>query len=155
MPTVFTYPANKVFEGEPVHRLGFLTSREELALLYSAADVTVVASLEEVFPNTVAESLACGTPVVGFTIAGLSDMIQNGHNGYIVDVGKYKSVSGSDRKSARRSRYEQKLSRLRRKAFKHGDSGKSHEPVIRPVAEKSSKQENNTADKQRNSTGIS
>lgn len=42
----------------------------ELAQLYSLADVTVIASKRETFNMTVAESLCCGTPVVGFKAGG-------------------------------------------------------------------------------------
>src|SRR6266853_5787855 len=34
-------------------------------------------------PNTVIESLACGTPVAGFRIGGLPDLVQNGVNGFL------------------------------------------------------------------------
>jgi len=40
-----------------------------LALVYSAADVIVVPSIQEAFGQTASESLACGTPVVAFNIS--------------------------------------------------------------------------------------
>ena len=40
--------------------------KEELAKLYSLADVTLLTSKRETFSMVVAESLSCGTPVVGF-----------------------------------------------------------------------------------------
>ncbi|MBO7292976.1 MAG: glycosyltransferase [Clostridia bacterium] len=46
--------------------LGRVADRERLAALYSMADVTVLASERETFSMVTAESLACGTPVVGF-----------------------------------------------------------------------------------------
>lgn len=36
-------------------------------------------------PNTVLESIMCGTPVVGFEVGGIPDMIENGVNGYLAD----------------------------------------------------------------------
>ena len=44
--------------------------QEELAALYSTADLTVIASKRETFSMVVAESLCCGTPVVGFESGG-------------------------------------------------------------------------------------
>ncbi len=41
-------------------------NQEELALLYSMADITLLTSQKETFSMICAESLACGTPVVGF-----------------------------------------------------------------------------------------
>tara|TARA_R110001606_G_scaffold24223_3_gene80431 strand:- start:9556 stop:10785 length:1230 start_codon:yes stop_codon:yes gene_type:complete len=42
----------------------------ELAQLYSMADLTVITSVRETFSMPVAESLSCGTPVVGFKAGG-------------------------------------------------------------------------------------
>ena len=39
-------------------------------MFYSLADVTVLASKKETFSMPVAESLCCGTPVVGFKAGG-------------------------------------------------------------------------------------
>lgn len=49
---------------------GRTNSQTELATLYSIADVTVIASRQETFSMVVAESLCCGTPVVGFKAGG-------------------------------------------------------------------------------------
>jgi glycosyltransferase involved in cell wall biosynthesis len=53
--------------------------------LYSAADVTIVPSLQENLSNVILESLSCGTPVVGFKIGGNSDMIEHKINGYLAE----------------------------------------------------------------------
>lgn len=56
-------PANMILWGRA-------KDQKELAELYSFADVTVIASKRETFNMTVAESLCCGTPVVGFRAGG-------------------------------------------------------------------------------------
>lgn len=43
-----------------------ITDQKELAAFYSLADLTVLTSKKETFSMICAESLACGTPVVGF-----------------------------------------------------------------------------------------
>ena len=53
---------------------GRAKSKDELAMLYSAADMTVLTSERETFSMVCAESLCCGTPVVGFC-AGAPEMI--------------------------------------------------------------------------------
>lgn len=63
--------------------LGFLHDELMLALVYSAADIFICPSRAENFPNTVLESLSCGTPVIAFSIGGIPDMIDHDITGYI------------------------------------------------------------------------
>lgn len=63
--------------------MGFLKDEFSTVLVYNAADVFVTPSLADNFPTTVLESQACGTPVVGFNIGGIPDMIQHLSNGYL------------------------------------------------------------------------
>ena len=67
----------------PVHYLGHLHDELTLTLAYSASDVFVCPSRAESFSNTTLESLACGTPVVGFSVGGIPDMIEHGINGML------------------------------------------------------------------------
>ncbi len=63
--------------------LGELHDELTLALAYSAADVFVCPSREESFSNTTLEALACGTPVAGFAVGGIPDMIEHKVNGML------------------------------------------------------------------------
>jgi glycosyltransferase involved in cell wall biosynthesis len=54
-----------------------------MANAYAAADVFVTPAQQDNLPNTVLESLACGTPVVAFNIGGIPDMISHLKNGYL------------------------------------------------------------------------
>ena len=71
------------------HFLGSLNDEYSLALCYSAADIFITPSLEDNLPNTIMESLSCSTPIVGFKIGGIPDMIEHKQNGYLAE---YKSV---------------------------------------------------------------
>ena len=62
-------------------------------MIYSAADVFVIPSLQDNLPNTILESLACSTPVVGFNVGGISEVIDDGENGYLVEVGDYQGMA--------------------------------------------------------------
>lgn len=67
----------------PAKFLGYVSEEADLNLAYNAADVTIVPSTHENLPNTILESLSCGTPVVAFNIGGNPDMIDHQQNGYL------------------------------------------------------------------------
>ncbi|WP_040484519.1 glycosyltransferase [Lyngbya aestuarii] len=73
--------------------IGYINDNEKLAIAYSAADVVVVPSLEETFSNTTAESISCGTPVVGFQTGAIPDMVKDGVTGYTFPVGDVKGLA--------------------------------------------------------------
>ncbi|QKZ12243.1 glycosyltransferase family 4 protein [Spirosoma sp. KUDC1026] len=77
----------------PIRHLGILTSADDIVAAYNAADVMVVPSLEDNLPNTVIESLACGTPVVAFQTGGIPEMIDHEQNGYLAAVGSAQELA--------------------------------------------------------------
>jgi glycosyltransferase involved in cell wall biosynthesis len=68
-----------------VRFIGTLTDDIALSVLYCAADVMVVPSKQENLPNTIMESMACGTPVVAFRIGGIPDLIEHCQTGYMAE----------------------------------------------------------------------
>lgn len=70
-----------------VRHLGILSQTDDIVAAYNAADGLVVPSLEDNLPNTIMESLACGTPVVGFRTGGIPEMIEPGQTGYLAATG--------------------------------------------------------------------
>jgi glycosyltransferase involved in cell wall biosynthesis len=60
--------------------------RPEVRTLYGSADVLVFPSRYEGMPNVVLEALGCGLPVVGTRIAGTEELVQEGRNGFLVEV---------------------------------------------------------------------
>jgi D-inositol-3-phosphate glycosyltransferase len=56
-----------------------------LPLFYRAADVAVVVSHSESFGLVALEAAACGTPVVGTSVGGLSHIVNDGASGYLLD----------------------------------------------------------------------
>jgi len=63
--------------------VGFLHDEISLRLLYAAADIFVAPSKMEAFGKTIAESMACGTPVVAFDATGPAEIVDHQHNGYL------------------------------------------------------------------------
>lgn len=61
--------------GIKTHYMGRLHDDISLCLLYNAANLFVAPSLQDNLPNTLVESLACGTPCVAFDIGGMKDLI--------------------------------------------------------------------------------
>ena len=71
---------------ENVIMLGQIRDQQELARYYSVADVTLLTSKKETFSMVTAESLCCGTPVVGFK-AGAPEQIAISAYSQFVDWG--------------------------------------------------------------------
>lgn len=61
-------------------------STDMLAEYYSMADVFVLPSLAENYATVTLESMACGTPVVGFDVGGIPEQL-TGNKGITVPVG--------------------------------------------------------------------
>tara|TARA_B110000003_G_C16653522_1_gene535359 strand:- start:540 stop:1814 length:1275 start_codon:yes stop_codon:yes gene_type:complete len=64
---------------------GFLNNDEEIARILNIADLFISMTREDNLPNTIMESLACGTPVISSDVGGISDMVENGHNGLLIE----------------------------------------------------------------------
>lgn len=62
---------------------GHVVDECKLRSIYNAADVFVAPSLMEAFGKTLAESMACGTPVVCFNATGPKDIVDHKINGYL------------------------------------------------------------------------
>jgi glycosyltransferase involved in cell wall biosynthesis len=73
--------------------LGHIENDRLLSLAFSAADVFVIPSTQEAFGQTALESMACGTPVVGFAVGGIPDVIQTGVCGLLVPPGNVEALA--------------------------------------------------------------
>lgn len=70
--------------GFAVRSLGRLND-DGLRRVYSAADVMVVPSRMDNLPQTAVEPIVCGTPVVGFRIGGIPEVVTDWNTGRLVE----------------------------------------------------------------------
>lgn len=64
---------------------GYISDPNIMAQYFSSADVFLFCSLADNMPLSILESLACGTPVIGYKTGGIVDMIKDDYNGYLVE----------------------------------------------------------------------
>ncbi len=67
----------------PIRRFGLVQAEERLALLYSACDLFVCPSRMDNLPNTIMESMACGTPALGSAVGGIPELVRPGETGWL------------------------------------------------------------------------
>lgn len=79
---------------ENMKHIPFTKSTEELAALYSSADVFVLLSTAESFGKVAAEALSCGTPVIVYDVTGCAELAGEGC-GYRVPVHDLKAVENA------------------------------------------------------------
>lgn len=70
-----------------IERVMFLGYRDDVPELLAASDVLVSVSKREGLPKNVMEAMASGKPVIGTNVRGTRDLIKNGENGVLVDLG--------------------------------------------------------------------
>jgi glycosyltransferase involved in cell wall biosynthesis len=67
----------------PVHYSGHISGTHTLSRHYSASTLFLCPSRADNLPNTVLESLACGTPILGSEVGGIPDMVRPGQTGWL------------------------------------------------------------------------
>jgi len=67
------------------NRVQFLPLRRDVEFYYAAADVYVGPSLEDAFAMPPLEAMACGLPVIVSRQAGVSEVITDGSDGFILE----------------------------------------------------------------------
>lgn len=69
----------------PVNYLGQVSGIENIRRVYCAADAFLLPSLQDNLPNTIMESMACGTPVIAFRTGGVPEMIDDRKTGFLAE----------------------------------------------------------------------
>ncbi len=71
--------------GVEIFRAGFISEEGHQAAINSACDFFVCPSRIDNLPNTVLESMACGTPVLGSAVGGIPEMVRPGETGWLYE----------------------------------------------------------------------
>jgi glycosyltransferase involved in cell wall biosynthesis len=95
-------------DGVDVRYVGPVAAADRGAVLGSAHALLHLIDFDEPFGFSVAESLACGTPVVAFDRGSMAELIDDGRDGWLVDdedgaVAAVHRVGGLDRERIRAS----------------------------------------------------
>lgn len=74
-------------QGFDTHWMGFIEDEGAMSRLYSACDVFALPSLQDNFPNTLAEALACGLAAVASDTGGIPDLVRPMETGLLARPG--------------------------------------------------------------------
>jgi glycosyltransferase involved in cell wall biosynthesis len=66
---------NLQMEGFDIRIIGTVKDNNALRKYYSSVDAFIIPSREDNLPNVMIESLACGTPVIGFPVGGIKEHV--------------------------------------------------------------------------------
>lgn len=84
--------SNSTLKNSNVITLGTIQDELLMSCLYSAADYFLLPSLLDNLPNTLLESLHCGTPVVAFNIGDFEAIFKNNALGILVEAGNIEAL---------------------------------------------------------------
>lgn len=71
---------------------GYLKDLRLLALFYAAADAFCCPSTSDNLPMVIIETMASGTPTVGFRSGGIPELVQHGVNGWLANPGDVREL---------------------------------------------------------------
>jgi glycosyltransferase involved in cell wall biosynthesis len=116
---------------------GSVQDEATTVLLNAAADVVACPSRQENLPNVVLEALACGRPVVGFDVGGMSDLVRDGENGRLVkpfdDAALAEAISWVLADEARRRRLCDDARRIAEAEFSLDEQARRYLALYREV----------------------
>jgi glycosyltransferase involved in cell wall biosynthesis len=74
-------------------RVHFLGQRQDVRALFEAVDVVISSSVRESFGRTLLEAMACGVPLVATRSGGPEEILVDGDNGFLVEVGDAAAIA--------------------------------------------------------------
>ena len=70
------------------HEIEYLGALDQVDIIkwYQKASIFVLSSFMEAFPVVILEALSCGTPVIATPVGGVSEVVRDGENGFLVPL---------------------------------------------------------------------
>lgn len=86
-------------DGKNVSYIGEADFQTKIEYLQNAKGLLFPTQYDEVFGLVMIEAMACGTPVIGWNKGSVSEVIQDGHTGYVVNnvEGMVKAINNIDK----------------------------------------------------------
>jgi N-acetyl-alpha-D-glucosaminyl L-malate synthase BshA len=103
----------------------FLGKQEKIEELYSISDLKLLMSQKESFGLVLLEAMACGLPCIGTNIGGIPEVIEDGVNGYLCELGDYVNAAKSAIKLLTNDNLHQKFSENAQKVILNKFSSES------------------------------
>ena len=66
---------------------------EKLPMYYNSSDIVALTSRNEGFGLAITEAMACGKPIIGTNVPGIAQQVQNGVNGFLVEVNDFETTA--------------------------------------------------------------
>jgi glycosyltransferase involved in cell wall biosynthesis len=76
-------------------RFQFLGHRDDVPAVLAQADLLVLPSQSEAFPNAIIEAMAAGLPVVATHVGGIPELVEEGRTGRLVPPGDANALAGA------------------------------------------------------------
>jgi len=69
--------------------------KDTIPEILKSADIFVLPSLSEGFPNVLLEAMASGLPIISTNVDGVNEIVKSGINGYIIPSGSSESIANA------------------------------------------------------------
>ena len=73
--------------------VNYIKNEQELSKIYNLSDIVVIPSRLDNLPNVALEAQSCGKPIIAYNVGGLSDIVKDGINGYLISPFNYKQFA--------------------------------------------------------------
>lgn len=91
------------------NKVRFLGWRRDIEKIMPALDVFALPSLNEGMGRVLVEAMCCGIPIVASKVGGITELVRNGENGYLVEPGNVNSLSHAIKQLLRDERLRERM----------------------------------------------
>ena len=140
--TIFAFvgdgPLAEQLEREAVNlkNLLFLGWRQDLDVVYSAADIVILCSDNEGMPLSLIEASSIGVPIIASDVGSVSEIVTDEENGLLVEAGNIDSFYSNTKRLLENPSFRQKLSESKHKSrtdFTFMQSASNHATIYQKL----------------------